>query len=127
VHVCYREAMERAWASINRLRAHVVRDEFAAYLLPNAVAIRFTESTDLAALWHKLAMRLCYNAQEEIWRASVEEAEQVRAVNPRIGRYLLPPCGLRDLAGQRPVCPEGPRFCGLAVWKLDIEDYNRTI
>jgi thymidylate synthase ThyX len=126
-HVCYRETMERAWASINRLRAHGVRDELAAYLLPNAVAIRFTESSDLAALWHKLAMRLCYNAQEEIWHASVEEAEQVRAVNPRIGRYLLPPCGLRDLAGQRPICPEGPRFCGVPVWKLDIEDYNRTI
>ncbi len=126
-HARYREAMSRAWASINRLRAHGVRDEFAAYLLPNAVAIRFTESSDLAALWHKHAMRLCYNAQEEIWHASVEEAEQVRAVNPRIGRYLLPPCGLRDLAGQRPICPEGPRFCGVPVWKLDIEDYNRTI
>jgi len=126
-HTCYRETMDRTWASINRLRAHGVRDEFAAYLLPNAVAIRFTESSDLAALWHKHAMRLCYNAQEEIWRASVEEAEQVRAVNPRIGRYLLPPCGLRDLAGQRPICPEGPRFCGVPVWRLDIEDYSRTI
>ena len=45
--------------------------------MPNAVALRFHESTDLLNLHHKLRMRLCYNAQEEIWRASRDEAEQV--------------------------------------------------
>ena len=60
-------------------------DEFAAYLLPNAVAIRFTESADLLNLHHKCAMRLCYIAQEEIWRASLDEALQIREVIPRIG------------------------------------------
>ena len=45
----------------------------------------------------------------------------------RIGRYLLPPCGVRELAGKRPICPEGPRFCGVPVWKLKPEDYLRTI
>jgi len=123
----YRETMAMTWDGINRLRAMGVLDEFAAYLLPNAVSIRFTESADLAALWHKHAMRLCYNAQEEIWRASVDEAEQIRAVNPRIGRYLLPPCSLRHLAGHRPICSEGPRFCGRPVWKLELKDYYRTI
>ena len=49
--------------------------DFAEYLLPNSVSVRFTESADLLNLWHKHAMRLCYNAQEEIWQASVEEAE----------------------------------------------------
>ena len=34
---------------------------------------------------------------------------------------------LRDLAGQRPVCPEGPRFCGVPVWRLKPKDYCRTI
>ena len=123
----YRETMDMAWDGIGRLRSLGVPDEHAAYLLPNAVSIRYTESADLAALWHKCRMRLCYNAQEEIWRASVDEAGQVRAVNPRIARYLLPPCGLRNLAGQRPVCPEGPRFCGAPVWRLQPEDYCRTI
>ena len=54
-------------------------------LLPSAVAIRFTESADLLNLHHKFAMRLCYNAQDGIWKASHEEAFQIRAVNPRIG------------------------------------------
>ena len=78
-----------------------------AYLLPNAVAIRFTESADLLNLHHKFDMRLCYNAQEEIWRASLDEALQIREVNPRIGPWLLPPCTLRHLAESAPRLPRG--------------------
>src|SRR4030095_16687600 len=91
----YRRTMEETWQDIGELRARGVSDEFAAYLLPNAVAIRFTESADLLNLHHKFAMRLCYNAQEEIWRASLDEALQITEVNPRIGPWLLPPCTLR--------------------------------
>ena len=123
----YRRTMEETWEAIGQLRARGVADEFAAYLLPNAVAIRFTESADLLNLHHKCAMRLCYNAQEEIWRASHDEALQIRDVNPRIGPWLLPPCTLRQLADVRPVCPEGERFCGVVVWKLDPREYNRTL
>jgi thymidylate synthase ThyX len=72
--------------------------------------VRFTESADLLNLRHKHAMRLCYNAQEEIWRASVEEALQIREVHPLIGSYLLPPCGLRESAATKPYCPEGDRY-----------------
>jgi thymidylate synthase ThyX len=123
----YQESMEKAWDGIRRLRERGVGREFASYLLPNAVAIRFTESSDLLNLHHKHAMRLCFNAQEEIWRASVEEAEQIRAVHPRIGRWLLPPCGLRHGAKRQPPCPEGERFCGVPVWKKDIAEYKRLI
>src|SRR3989304_4896319 len=96
-------------------------------LLPNAVAVRFTESGDLLNLRHKYAMRLCYNAQEEIWRASLDEVEQISKVNPAIGKYLLPPCTSRDMADVRPVCPEGERFCGVKVWRLRLRDYRRII
>ncbi len=123
----YREAMEIAWEGVARLRALEVPDEFALYLLPNAVAIRFTESANLLDLHHKHAMRLCYNAQEEIWRASLDEALQIREVHPRIGRYLLPPCNLRQMAGTTPVCPEGARYCGERVWTYRLEDYRRVI
>ncbi len=123
----YRATMDETWAAIGELRARGVADEFAAYLLPNAVALRFTESADLLNLHHKLAMRLCYNAQEEIWRASLDEALQIRDANPRIGPWLLPPCTLRHHAGVRPVCPEGERFCGVVVWKQDATKYARSL
>jgi thymidylate synthase ThyX len=123
----YRQTMDETWDAIRRLRSRGVAPEHAAYLLPNAVAIRFTESADLLNLHHKFAMRLCYNAQEEIWRASLDEAQQIAEVNPRIGRWLLPPCSLRHAAEVRPVCPEGDRFCGVVVWKQDPSDYRRTL
>ncbi len=123
----YEEAMEIAWSGIRRLRALGVPDQFALYLLPNAVSIRFTESASLLDLRHKHAMRLCYNAQEEIWRASLDEALQIREVCPRIGRHLLPPCTLRLRARMRPVCPEGKRYCGERVWTYRLEDYRRVI
>lgn len=121
------EVMEQSWEAIGKLRKMGVSDEFAAYLLPNAVSVRFTESADLLNLHHKHAMRLCYNAQEEIWQASVDEAKQVREVHPRIGKWLLPPCSLRSYAGTLPKCPEGERFCGVVVWKKDLTEYQRTI
>ena len=78
-------------------------------------------------LRHKHAMRLCWNAQEEIWRATLDEALQVREANPLIGKYLLPPCALREMAGARPICPEGARYCGVKVWKLGLHEYERRI
>ena len=121
------EAMARAWDAFTKLKALGVPAEFASYVLPNAVAVRFSESSDLLNLHHKLKARLCYNAQEEIWRASLDEAMQIREINPRIGRWLLPPCGHRDHAKQRPICPEGKRFCGILVWKLPMSEYQRKI
>jgi hypothetical protein len=123
----YNETMERTWDRLNCLRRLDVSDEFRAYLLPNAVSIRLTESTDLLNLRHKLEMRLCYNAQEEIWRASLDEADQVARVNPTLGKYLRPPCTQRALGGERPICPEGNRYCGVRVWDLDLASYERTI
>ncbi|HMW33028.1 MAG TPA: FAD-dependent thymidylate synthase [bacterium] len=127
VHAYYDEVMTRTWEYIARLRAHHVSDENAMYLLPNAVAIRFTESADLQNLHHKMAMRLCYLAQEEIWRASVDETQQIQQVNPVIGNLLLPPCGIRLRAGMRPYCPEGDRFCGERVWTMTLDQYQRVI
>ncbi len=123
----YRETMVSVWGAINRLLSIGVNREFASYLLPNAFPIRFTESADLLNLHHKVEMRLCYNAQEEIWQASLDEVEQIKKVHPRLGRYLLPPCTIRLLAGTKPYCPEGKRYCGVPVWKLDTSQYVRAI
>lgn len=126
-HIIYNETMNRSWEAINGFKQNGGSDEFSQYLLPNAVSIRFTESADLLNLHHKHAMRLCYNAQEEIWRASLDEAKQISAINPQIGKYLLPPCTLRHLAKSRPICPEGDRFCGERVWQIELDEYKRVI
>lgn len=97
------------------------------YLLPNATAITIVESSDFLSLYHKHRMRLCYNAQEEIWRLSYEEAKLVREVHPELGAWLLPPCSHRERGGLRPVCPEGSRFCGVKVWALPFEGYERDL
>lgn len=123
----YRASMERSWQAFRDLRALGVSADDAAYVLPNALAVRFTESADLLNLHHKLKARLCYNSQEEIWRASRDEALQIANVNPTIGRYLLPPCGLRAMARVSPICPEGERYCGVPVWRLPVEKYQRVI
>ncbi len=123
----YDASMARTWEAIARLGELGVPDEFSAYLLPNAVAVRFTESADLLHLHHKLKSRLCYNAQEEIWRASLDEARQIRELEPTLGAYLLPPCGLRIMTSARPICPEGERYCGVPVWKLGLDQYSRVI
>lgn len=127
VERAYRESMDRAWDSIGSLRKLGAPEEMASYLLPNAVSIRFTESADLLGLRHKMALRLCLNAQEEIWRAARDEAEQVRAVNPRIGAHFLPPCGPRLHAGVKPYCPEGKRYCGVPAWKIPLRELARTL
>jgi thymidylate synthase ThyX len=121
------EAVERAWAGAVAVRRAGDDAEAASYMLPNALAIRFVESSDLLNLHHKHRMRLCYNAQEEIWQACLDEALQIREREPAIGRWLLPPCAVRQLAGRKPFCPEGERFCGIPVWRLDPGEYRRII
>jgi thymidylate synthase ThyX len=112
----YEEAMARAWAAKNRLLELEVPLEEALYVLPNAKALRFHETGSLLYLAHKWVMRTCFNAQEEIYRASMDELEQVRALHPRLARHMGPPCVLR--AGRiTPTCTEGEHFCGVPVWR----------
>ncbi len=122
----FTEAVARAWDGAATVAAAAGR-EAALYLLPNALAVRFVESADLLNLHHKHKMRLCYNAQEEIWQASLDEALQITEREPEIGRWLLPPCAVRHAAGRTPYCPEGDRFCGIPVWRLQPKQYARII
>jgi hypothetical protein len=70
-------------------------------------------------------MRTCFNAQEEIYNASMDEIAELRAVQPELARYIGPPCHLR--AGiTTPICTEGSHFCGIKVW-LDFPNMPRRI
>jgi hypothetical protein len=66
-------------------------------------------------LQHKWTLRTCFNAQEEIYLASMDEISQVRAIHPVLGRHLGPPCVLRNKIVS-PRCTEGSHFCGVPVW-----------
>jgi thymidylate synthase ThyX len=121
----YARAMERAWEAKNRLLDLGVPLAAALYVLPNAKALRFHETGNLLYLAHKWVMRTCFNAQEEIYRASMDELEQVRALHPRLARHMGPPCVLR--AGRvTPTCTEGEHFCGVPVWRR-FPDVERRI
>jgi len=121
----YQQAMADAWAAKNELLDRGTSREFALYLLPNAKAIRLVESGSLLHLLHKWTMRTCFNAQEEIYQASMEEVAQLRVALPELARYLGPPCYLR--AGiTTPICTEGSHFCGVKVW-LDFPQIRRRL
>ena len=99
----------------------------AVYALPNAHLIQIVERNDFASFHHKAQMRLCYNAQEEIFHLTYRQVEQLRQQQVRGSEQLLPPCTLRQQQGIYPICPEGPRFCGIKVWKLPFDQYRRII
>ncbi len=121
----YERAMHDAWSAKNQLLHRGVPPEIALYLLPNAKAIRFVETGSLLHLLHKWTMRTCFNAQEEIYNASMDEIAQLREVHPELARYVGPPCHLR--AGTAtPICTEGSHFCGIKVW-LDFPNIQRRI
>jgi thymidylate synthase ThyX len=121
----YQQAMEDAWSAKNALLDRGLPLEFALYLLPNAKSIRLIESGSLLHLLHKWTMRTCFNAQEEIYQASLEEVSQLREAFPELGRYVGPPCHVR--AGvSTPICTEGSHFCGVKVW-LTFPNVQRRI
>jgi thymidylate synthase ThyX len=121
----YERAMRDAWNAKNELLDRGVPAEVALYVLPNAKAIRLVESGSLLHLLHKWTMRTCFNAQEEIYQASLDEVAQLREVHPQFARYIGPPCHLR--AGiTTPICTEGSHFCGVKVW-LDFPNVQRRI
>jgi thymidylate synthase ThyX len=121
----YDRAMQDAWTAKNHLLYRGVPLEIALYVLPNAKSIRLYESGSLLHLLHKWTMRTCFNAQEEIYQASMDEIAQLREVQPELTRYIGPPCHLR--AGiTTPICTEGSHFCGIKVW-LDFPNITRRI
>ena len=123
----YCATMDTLWKRMDLLLSQGAAMESVLYLLPNAFPIRFEESGTLLDFHHKWVHRLCYTAQEEIWKASKEEVEQVEKNFPSIGKYLRAPCTLRKTAGRKPFCPEGERFCGVPVWNQPLESYKRIL
>jgi flavin-dependent thymidylate synthase len=123
----FMETNQTTWRNIQKLIGNNVSVEQASYLLPNAKAIRKWESGSLVGLLHKQNKRLCYNAQEEIWRLARDEATEIKEVHPEIGQYFGAPCDLRFSGKVTPYCSEGPRYCGVPVWRLSEKQRKRVI
>jgi thymidylate synthase ThyX len=121
----YDRAMRAAWDAKNRLLELNVPLEFAMYVLPNAKALRMVESGPLIALVHKWLMRTCFNAQEEIYLASMDELAALREVHPRLAKHIGPPCVVRN-GHISPRCTEGTHFCGIPVWR-DFPNAERRL
>jgi hypothetical protein len=121
----FREIVEAQWDARARLLALGATPAQALYVLPNALAVRFEESGSLLHLLHKWTMRTCFNAQREIFDASMDEIAQVAAVHPELTHFVGPPCSVRN-GLVSPRCTEGDHFCGVPVWK-SFPDVTRRI
>ncbi|MCX8166336.1 MAG: FAD-dependent thymidylate synthase [Candidatus Micrarchaeota archaeon] len=116
----YIETMETLWEIKNEIEDDGVSKDISAYLLPNSVSIRFTETSSLLNLFHKYKLRTCFNAQHEIYEMCMEEIDQLGNINKKLRNYFGPPCVIRNgLVENDPLigpCTEGNRWCGIKVW-----------
>jgi len=126
VEKIYKEAVEFSYDFFEKEK-EVLGFSEAAYALLNAHNIEIVEHNDFQEFAHKAQMRLCYNAQEEIFDIVYEQVRQLKKAGVKAANKFLPPCALRYQEGIRPICPEGERFCGVKVWKLGFDEYKRII
>ena len=102
-------------------------DEALAYLLPNAVAIRFTESADLSEPPPQARdAPLLQRAGGDLARVARRGAADPRG-QPADRPVAAPALPLRLRGGKKPFCPEGNRYCGVPVWKQDPAEYGRVL
>ena len=100
----------------------------ALYILPNAQKVYFLEKNFMSQFEHKAQKRLCYNAQEEIFYMTKDILNELTINGIDISKYdLLTPCQVNQKYNIKPLCPEGQRFCGEKVWKLNLNQMNRLI
>lgn len=123
----YTEAMESSYRLIIELLDSGEDKEDVLYLSPNSVKTRVRETTNLANLIHKHKMRLCYNALEEFWYTTTLEKQLIGHIDQKIGNLLQPPCVFRKWSKTTPYCPEKDRYCGVPVWNLELDQYERVI
>ena len=122
----YKEAIEYSYEFFEEQKEILGFSE-AAYALLNAHNIEIIEHDDFQEFAHKAQMRLCYNAQEEIFDITYKQVKALKDKGVKAAEKFLPPCAVRKMQKIKPTCPEGDRFCGVKVWKLNFEEYRRKI
>jgi len=122
----YKKAVEYSYDFFEKQKEILGFSE-ASYALLNAHNIEIIEHDDFQEFAHKSQMRLCYNAQEEIFDITYKQVKALKEKGIKSAEKFLPPCAIRNMQNIRPICPEGDRFCGIKVWKLNFSDYERII
>jgi flavin-dependent thymidylate synthase len=121
----YEEAIEYSYSFFEEQKKILGFGE-AVYALTNAHNIEIIQKDDFNEFTHKAQMRLCYNAQQEIFDIIYSQIVELEKNGVNIDNFL-PPCAIRYKEGIKPYCPEGERFCGVKVWKLKFSEYKRDI
>ena len=121
----YKEAIEYSYEFFESQK-EILGFSNSVYALVNAHNIEIIQKDDFNEFMHKAQMRLCYNAQQEIFDIIYSQISQLKENGVDVSNFL-PPCAIRYKEGIRPYCPEGERFCGVKVWKLDFSEYKREI
>ncbi|MHB8633169.1 MAG: FAD-dependent thymidylate synthase [Thermoplasmatota archaeon] len=117
------EAIASLWRAMAELERLGIGAQARTYLLPNATYVHYTQSGDLLSFIHKWRLRLCFNAQREIYDASLQELRQVQQLHPELTRYIGPPCTFVAAAvpaeqqGSVPACCPEAHWCGVKVWQ----------
>jgi len=122
----YDKAHQRMYAFFKE-QSEILGFGEAIYALLNSQKIDLIERNDFTSFHHKAQMRLCYNAQQEIFDIVYKQVSQLHEMNIVGSEKFLPPCTIRQAQGVHPICPEGDKYCGVKVWKLDFQDYKRLI
>jgi hypothetical protein len=81
--------------------------------------------TTLSATWKTIEQLLDAGINEEMALYLLPNAFPVRFQES--GELLHLHHKWRKRAGLTPFCPEGPRFCGVPVWNLDLPQFQRLI
>ena len=113
----YQKAMDAAWAAKNELLDTGRPTRVRSYLRRMPKRFDWWSRAPCFTCCTNGPMRTCFNAQEEIYQASMDEVVQVRAAFPESRRPTL--------LSPRP-SPEGSHFCGVKVW-LDFPSIQRRI
>ena len=121
----YKEAIEYSYEFFESQK-EILGFSNSVYALVNAHNIEIIQKDDFNEFMHKAQMRLCYNAQQEIFDIIYSQISQLKENGVDVSNFL-PPCAIRYKEGIKPYCPEGERFCGVKVWKLDFSEYEREI
>ena len=109
----YREIMDYMFRFV---KENIDSSDDYIYLLPNAYSFEIIERNDFNSFVHKAQMRMCLNAQEELRNIVYDMVYSLYREGVNV-KMLGPICVGRADHNIKPYCTEGPRYCGVKMWK----------